>query len=117
MPPCGEKHGCKDNSLPLVGHHACALCVVELHGICGNFYQEESIKFQNICTLCKLDLDRKQRFIDLCNLPPLPNPMTIEDVMELLPEIYNRFSALLALKSGSSGAVFLRYYCVQEASC
>jgi hypothetical protein len=71
----------------------------------GIFYQEESIKFQNICTLCKLDVDKKQCFISLHNLPLLPHPMTVEDVMEVLPSIYQRSSTLQLLKSGSSGAV------------
>jgi hypothetical protein len=105
MPPCGEKLSCKANCLPLDGHHACALCVVELHGICGHFYQEESIKFHNICMLCKLDVDKKQCFISLHNLPPLPHPMMVEDVMELLPSIYQRSSALQTLIIGSSGDV------------
>jgi len=103
MPACGEKFGCKANSLPLNGCHACALCVVELHGICRHFYQEESIKFQNICMLCKLDVDKKQHFIGLHNLPPLPHPMMVEDVKELLPEFCQRSSALQKLITGSLG--------------
>jgi hypothetical protein len=80
---------------------------VELHGICGNFYHEESIKFQNICALCKLVLDRKERFIELHGFPPLPIPMMPEDVAELLPEISitcgpeKKISSVSCVKKGS----------------
>jgi hypothetical protein len=52
MPACIDEEFCKEHSLPLDGHHACALCHQELHGICGRFYNEDSIKFQNICFSC-----------------------------------------------------------------
>jgi hypothetical protein len=49
MLACGDGSTCKDKSLPLEGHHACALYEVKLHGICSRFYNEDSIKYQNIC--------------------------------------------------------------------
>jgi hypothetical protein len=52
MPLCGD-HLCHHQGLPLDGRHACALCDIDLHGLCGVFYQEESIKYQNICKKCK----------------------------------------------------------------
>lgn len=52
MPKCGD-HLCSYPALPLDDRHACALCLIELHGLCGVFYQEHSIKYQNICNKCK----------------------------------------------------------------
>jgi hypothetical protein len=51
MPECGADP-CTNTSLPLNGIHGCALCKVELHGPCGVFYSNESIKYQNICHRC-----------------------------------------------------------------
>jgi hypothetical protein len=51
MPECGADP-CTNTSLPLNGIHGCALCKVELHGTCGVFYLDESIKYQNICHCC-----------------------------------------------------------------
>jgi hypothetical protein len=93
MPACGGKSSCKDNSLPLDGHHACSLCDVELHGICGHFYNEDSIKHQNICSLCKVELEQKNHDLKLHCLPPLPFPMMRQEVAELLPEIAKRKQA------------------------
>jgi hypothetical protein len=47
-PACSDGSTCKDKLLPLDGHHACRLCDVKLHGICGHFYNKDSIKYQNI---------------------------------------------------------------------
>ena len=52
MPECGADP-CTNTSLPLNGIHGCALCKVELHGPCGVFYSNESIKYQNICHRCR----------------------------------------------------------------
>jgi hypothetical protein len=51
MPACGD-HRCCFQALPLDGRHACDRCNVELHGVCGVFYSEESLKYQNICHRC-----------------------------------------------------------------
>jgi hypothetical protein len=81
MPACGDKSSCKNNSLPLDdGHHACSLCDVELHGICGRFYNEDSIKHQNICSLCKIALECKNHDIKHNRLSPLPFPMMQQEV-------------------------------------
>ncbi len=90
MPSCGEGSSCKDKSLLLVGHHACGLCDVELHGICSRFYNEESIKYQNICTNCKVAFECKNHDLKLDGFPPLPFPMTPQEAAELLLEILER---------------------------
>ena len=51
MPQCGGKP-CNFPDLPLLGYHACALCRCDLHGPCGIFFSEQSIKFQNVCHPC-----------------------------------------------------------------
>ncbi len=90
MPACGDGSSCKDMSLPLDGHHACGLCEVELHEICSCFYNEESIKYQNTCFLCKVALDHKNYELKLYGYPTLPFPMTLQEAAELLPEILQR---------------------------
>ena len=92
MPACGEGDGCKDKSLPCDGRHGCALCEVELHGICGFFYNEDSIKFQNICTKCKVEVDRKNHDLMIHGLPPLPCPLLREEVAQFLPSVMNRMA-------------------------
>jgi hypothetical protein len=52
MPECGA-NPCTNSSLPVNGNHACSICKVELHGPCGVFFLDESIKYQNICHVCK----------------------------------------------------------------
>jgi hypothetical protein len=51
MPECGGKP-CTHANLPLLGNHGCALCKCKLHGPCGVFFSEQSIKYQNICYEC-----------------------------------------------------------------
>jgi hypothetical protein len=51
MPQCGGKP-CNFPDLPLLGYHGCAICRCELHGPCGIFFSEQSIKFQNVCHPC-----------------------------------------------------------------
>jgi hypothetical protein len=51
MPQCGGKP-CNFPNLPLLSYHACALCRCELHGPCGIFFSEQSIKFKNVCHPC-----------------------------------------------------------------
>jgi hypothetical protein len=87
MPACIDEDFCKDSSLPLDGHHASALCLRELHGICGRFYNEDSIKFQNICFSCKVVLDRKNFDNTFHGYPPLPCPLTQQQVKKLLPDL------------------------------
>jgi hypothetical protein len=87
MPACIDAEFCKDSSLPVDGHHACTNCGGELHGICGLFYNEDSIKFQNSCFDCKVILDTKNFDLKLCGYPPLPCPMTTQEVAALLPEV------------------------------
>ena len=93
MPACGEGSSCKDTSLPLDGRHGCALCEVEIHGICGFFYNEDSIKFQNMCTKCKIAVDRKNHDLEIHRLSPLPFPLFREEVAELVPEIAKQMVA------------------------
>ena len=51
MPSCGDPRCCRQ-TLPLNGTHYCAVCDVELHDICGSFYQDD-IKYKNICYRCE----------------------------------------------------------------
>jgi len=51
MPSCGDPRCCRQ-ALPLNGTHYCAVCDVELHDICGSFYQDD-IKYKNICYRCE----------------------------------------------------------------
>jgi hypothetical protein len=90
MPSCGEGSSCKEKLLPLKGRHACGLCDVKLHRICGCFYNEDNIKYQNICSLCKVALDRKNHDLEIHGFPPLPFPMTPQEAAELLPEILQK---------------------------
>jgi outer membrane biosynthesis protein TonB len=92
MPSCYERSNCKAPSLPLDNRHACALCESELHGICGYFYQEESIRFQNVCGLCKSALEKKKFELEMAGLPALPHPLTAEQVRDtdVVPEIKKR---------------------------
>ncbi len=88
MPSCEEQQ-CKAPSLPLDGRHACALCECELHGICGSFYQDDSIKYQNICTLCHVAVARRNHNLRMDGKPPLRPPLTSQEVRleGLIPEI------------------------------
>jgi hypothetical protein len=63
MPKCGD-HLCSYPALPLDDRHACALCLIELHGLCGVFYQEHSIRFQNICNKCKKREEMEKRLTE-----------------------------------------------------
>ena len=96
MPSCYERSNCKAPSLPLDNRHACALCESELHGICGYFYQEESIRFQNVCGLCKSALEKKKFELEMAGLPALPHPLTAEQVRDtdVVPEIKKRILEL-----------------------
>jgi hypothetical protein len=87
MSACYEEALCKDNSLPLDGRHSCGTCDSELHGICGCFYNEDSIKRQNIGMKCKIALDRKNHELTIHGLPPLPFPLMPQEVVQLVPEI------------------------------
>ncbi len=96
MPSCYKRSNCKAPPLPLDNRHACALCKNELHGICGYFYQEESIRFQNVCGLCKSALEKKKFELKMAGLPALPHPLTAEQVRDtdVVPEIKKRVSEL-----------------------
>jgi hypothetical protein len=82
VPACGNGSTCKDKLLPLDSHHACSLCDIELHGICGCFYNKDSIKCQNICLDCKIALEHKNHDLKLHGFPPLPSPMTPREAAE-----------------------------------
>ena len=97
MPSCCEGDQCKFKELLIDGCHVCALCRKEMHGICGHFYNEGSIRWQNICTCCKDVLDQKKQFHEAHNLPALPFPMTEKDIDELLPEISRGRDGLLVI--------------------
>jgi hypothetical protein len=45
------------------------------------FYAEESIKFQNICGFCKIELDCQGKDLEFLWFPILSHPMTISDVL------------------------------------
>ncbi len=99
MPACYEEALCKDNSLPLNGRHSCGACDSELHGFCGSFYNEDSIKSQNICTKCRIALDRKNHDLTNHGLPPLPFPLTPQEVVQLVPEITKRLESELVAQT------------------
>ncbi len=49
-----EVFKCVFQSLSLNGRHGCALCDIELRGLCSIYYQDNSIMFQNICHHCNV---------------------------------------------------------------
>jgi hypothetical protein len=97
MPSCCEGDQCKFKELLIDGCHVCALCRKEMHGICDHFYNEGSIRWQNICTCCQDVLNRKKQFHEAHNLPAHPFPMTEEDIDEFLPEISRGRDGLLVI--------------------
>ncbi len=99
MPACYEKALCKDNSLPLDGCQSCGVCEAELHGICGWFYNKDSIKSQNICMKCKIALYKKNQYLTIHGLPPLLFPLTPQEVAQLIPEIAKRLESELVTQT------------------
>jgi hypothetical protein len=87
MPSCGDGSKCTIPDLPLDNGHHCPFFEMELRGVCGVFYNEDSIRFQHLCSSCDTDLCQTNHIHHVAGKTLLEHPLTYEKLreMSLLP--------------------------------